>query len=317
MNKVGRNEPCPCGSGKKYKNCCLRSVTTVQMNKIVEISSHQEGAAKFAFDHFHEEMGSRTRKYIEQYQIGRDQEQTYANLIVCWLMFQSDMKDGKSPMELYLQDQLKKEQPQIMDVLKSWEKSSPSVYKIDSKINRNTFLLKDVMDGKEYTVEFNSEILPQEEMALVGFLIYTGEHYEFYIDFALIPQGEWNGRLQGMFPQKTALNTNFPHALQALLSKQEQTGDNSISRQDDPILAHIKENAKEEIVNEAEKIWTSWNSEQKLVIRKEEPYAAAIHYRVCKDVLNIPATQSEIASKYGISASSLSSKYRQLKNLAD
>lgn len=22
MPKVGRNEPCPCGSGKKYKNCC-------------------------------------------------------------------------------------------------------------------------------------------------------------------------------------------------------------------------------------------------------------------------------------------------------
>ena len=21
--KVGRNDPCPCGSGKKYKNCCL------------------------------------------------------------------------------------------------------------------------------------------------------------------------------------------------------------------------------------------------------------------------------------------------------
>ncbi|MGL6311367.1 SEC-C metal-binding domain-containing protein [Aeromonas sp. 96A] len=21
--KVGRNEPCPCGSGKKYKQCCL------------------------------------------------------------------------------------------------------------------------------------------------------------------------------------------------------------------------------------------------------------------------------------------------------
>jgi preprotein translocase subunit SecA len=23
--RVGRNEPCPCGSGKKYKNCCLRA----------------------------------------------------------------------------------------------------------------------------------------------------------------------------------------------------------------------------------------------------------------------------------------------------
>ncbi|MBN2463987.1 MAG: SEC-C domain-containing protein, partial [Dehalococcoidia bacterium] len=22
--KVGRNDPCPCGSGKKYKHCCGR-----------------------------------------------------------------------------------------------------------------------------------------------------------------------------------------------------------------------------------------------------------------------------------------------------
>jgi hypothetical protein len=24
MSKLGRNDLCPCGSGKKYKNCCLR-----------------------------------------------------------------------------------------------------------------------------------------------------------------------------------------------------------------------------------------------------------------------------------------------------
>jgi uncharacterized protein len=24
--KVGRNEPCPCGSGKKFKKCCLRTL---------------------------------------------------------------------------------------------------------------------------------------------------------------------------------------------------------------------------------------------------------------------------------------------------
>ena len=22
QSKIGRNDPCPCGSGKKYKNCC-------------------------------------------------------------------------------------------------------------------------------------------------------------------------------------------------------------------------------------------------------------------------------------------------------
>ena len=25
MKKIGRNEPCPCGSGKKYKKCCLHT----------------------------------------------------------------------------------------------------------------------------------------------------------------------------------------------------------------------------------------------------------------------------------------------------
>lgn len=25
-DKPGRNDPCPCGSGKKYKQCCLKNV---------------------------------------------------------------------------------------------------------------------------------------------------------------------------------------------------------------------------------------------------------------------------------------------------
>lgn len=28
MAKIGRNQPCPCGSGKKYKNCCLAADET-------------------------------------------------------------------------------------------------------------------------------------------------------------------------------------------------------------------------------------------------------------------------------------------------
>jgi preprotein translocase subunit SecA len=27
LPKVGRNEPCPCGSGKKFKNCCGRALS--------------------------------------------------------------------------------------------------------------------------------------------------------------------------------------------------------------------------------------------------------------------------------------------------
>ncbi|MBM9518628.1 methionyl aminopeptidase [Desulforhopalus vacuolatus] len=30
-HKIGRNDPCPCGSGKKYKNCCLKNQKPVSM----------------------------------------------------------------------------------------------------------------------------------------------------------------------------------------------------------------------------------------------------------------------------------------------
>ena len=31
--KIGRNDPCPCGSGKKYKKCCLNKPSTIQKFK--------------------------------------------------------------------------------------------------------------------------------------------------------------------------------------------------------------------------------------------------------------------------------------------
>ncbi len=41
MPKVGRNAPCPCGSGKKYKHCCA--------NKDAEIMEKQLPSGRFTF----------------------------------------------------------------------------------------------------------------------------------------------------------------------------------------------------------------------------------------------------------------------------
>jgi len=31
MAKIGRNEPCPCGSGSKYKRCCLGAPVAMEL----------------------------------------------------------------------------------------------------------------------------------------------------------------------------------------------------------------------------------------------------------------------------------------------
>ena len=42
--KIGRNNPCPCGSGKKYKQCCIekRSIGQVVLDEIAEAAEEQE-----------------------------------------------------------------------------------------------------------------------------------------------------------------------------------------------------------------------------------------------------------------------------------
>lgn len=34
MSKIGRNEPCPCGSGKKYKRCCGQNNPELTRKKV-------------------------------------------------------------------------------------------------------------------------------------------------------------------------------------------------------------------------------------------------------------------------------------------
>lgn len=39
-NKIGRNEPCPCGSGKKFKKCCLNKSQDQRFAETMSKSMH-------------------------------------------------------------------------------------------------------------------------------------------------------------------------------------------------------------------------------------------------------------------------------------
>lgn len=54
MSKISRNEPCPCGSGKKYKNCCInKELPEFDDNDLLRISSYgSEAYTKAELDNF-------------------------------------------------------------------------------------------------------------------------------------------------------------------------------------------------------------------------------------------------------------------------
>lgn len=47
MTKVGRNHPCPCGSGKKYKQCCLQADEAARIAAIPTPTLQAPGTAGF------------------------------------------------------------------------------------------------------------------------------------------------------------------------------------------------------------------------------------------------------------------------------
>jgi tetratricopeptide (TPR) repeat protein len=43
--KTGRNDPCPCGSGKKYKQCCLRKEEQAEHEALAALSRAQKNGS--------------------------------------------------------------------------------------------------------------------------------------------------------------------------------------------------------------------------------------------------------------------------------
>jgi uncharacterized protein len=56
LNKVGRNDPCPCGSGKKYKKCCEKKTETLNTIIQQEILDLQADIVRFAYANYAEEL---------------------------------------------------------------------------------------------------------------------------------------------------------------------------------------------------------------------------------------------------------------------
>ena len=46
--KIGRNDPCPCGSGKKYKQCCGKQRINKRLMKIYKIQKIVKKSQMFA-----------------------------------------------------------------------------------------------------------------------------------------------------------------------------------------------------------------------------------------------------------------------------
>jgi hypothetical protein len=73
-NKIGRNDSCPCGSGKKYKKCCLKEDQKKEQAQIVQPATQTELASKKVREEIKKQINDETKEQREE-RIAREKEE--------------------------------------------------------------------------------------------------------------------------------------------------------------------------------------------------------------------------------------------------
>ena len=90
MDKVGRNDSCPCGSGKKYKKCCGKSnVISMELLLDNELKDLQVDIMDFAMNLYNEEIGDVLEEWLEEFVVPEEALEMFHFFNVTWFITSS------------------------------------------------------------------------------------------------------------------------------------------------------------------------------------------------------------------------------------
>lgn len=103
MTEIGRNAPCPCGSGLKHKRCCLRRGNEVALDAL-EAERVWGRMQSWALERFGDELGASLKAHMDARGVGgeeRPANEEDMSLSLCWLLIDREVAPGDTPARLY------------------------------------------------------------------------------------------------------------------------------------------------------------------------------------------------------------------------
>jgi len=173
--RPGRNDPCPCGSGKKYKNCCLsksradhvrssrwREEEQETLDKLLSFARRPEMSPQStaAFNLFwNGSYGLGALRLMDKSEVGR---------FLDWYVFDYRLEgSNKRIIDLFGDEAATRLLPAERERIRAWGRSYPSLYRIARIATDSSLDLVDVFQGEATTVSD----LGLGHVAVVGDLI--------------------------------------------------------------------------------------------------------------------------------------------------
>jgi len=194
--KTGRNDPCPCGSGKKYKKCCLISTQIVNGREDSIREKLVQDLLRFFKRHYEDRLDD--AMYIFWDDFDPDEHLSEATLRSAdinfweWIVFDYlvDEDNDKKLIDLYLEKHkiISADEHRILIMMKN---SVISLYEVQEVFPEKGLLLKDLVLGGEYDVQEKAatrslskwDIFAARLLHVDGSYIMSGAVYPYNLKF--------------------------------------------------------------------------------------------------------------------------------------
>ncbi|WP_068674003.1 SEC-C domain-containing protein [Oceanobacillus sp. Castelsardo] len=334
MSKIRRNDPCPCGSGKKYKKCCGASnviafspdLYNLELDKL-----HTEliNFTKFRNqDAFIEAVSDYHQPFIKD---NDERSDIYIKGISLWTVFNVPFLKNKQTVfnAFYEKQKSNIKYKKVEETFSKWTQYEPGVFEIMSKNEQeNKITLRNVVSDELFHIAYrNAEILNEGYLA-VGILVPYIQKHEFFSTMVLLGDSKKNQIIDvtSQYIEKYgSLVQHYPDFLAEILTLDDQE-ENEILEWSNPLHEQValeftnhmlKKNIEEKYTDIGEKLWNVYCKNENPNFKKVSGYAAALDYLVQNTILENEVTQSEIAKEYETSATTISSNFRKLQTALD
>ncbi|WP_187254566.1 SEC-C domain-containing protein [Alkalicoccus halolimnae] len=319
MAALKRNDPCPCGSGKKYKKCCLKKLNTKSrfdekdqrdfnelLPKVFDYSKNFDEEIKPAFEQKNAALGS----------LESSDAKAFSQLLYHWMLFNWKNDNNKTVLDSFLKEFKDNYSSSFQKFLKDWMKLEPRFFYI-IYTDKEYIALKDMWDDKTQTIHKTpvSENIEAGQY-ITGYLYPAPEGPSLGNDALQLPprlaEAFHKECLTAGLKKQKRFTKQFDLMLQ-LLSILVKHGTEQPAEYTS-ILDKLEIDSKQNFTAAAIKI-REYLRENNPRVNKPEAFAAALDYwigiHVDKEKF---ISQKAAAKKYSVAATTVSSRYKQLSN---
>lgn len=325
VSKPNRNDPCPCGSGKKFKKCCGHS-NVIAFNPASynhELEQLGNELFEFAATHYESELTTFVKTYIKNNleECKPEELDLYMSSISAWIILNKSVENGQTIFDsFYLKQRSKIKHARTRKVFQSWRDSKAAVFEvlsIDDQAERKV-TIQDINTYETHTYIYE-EADVQIGNLLIGIFVPFVQKNDFFPAVLEIPKEEKElvYELLDEF-ENVELNEVFPEFLAEVINSSNNSGLQWTNYHHEIVarlfMRHMENKGfDDKLIQAGILLWNVYCQRNDPLIHKPESYAAAIDYFIQRTFIkDQPPTQTQIAKEYGISPGTVSTNYRRL-----